>query len=762
MKKYSDCLLNSFVVTATSLLGNTLPASAADDGNATGARSSGSFLEEIIVSARRVEERELTVPITINSFSGEDLGRAQIRTSDDIATHVPGMQVVQDASLENSYAIRGVGPTFLGEPGVVAYFAEVPQSQQGNGPLIDLESVQVLKGPQGTLFGKNSVGGAVLFVPRKPTDDFNGYASVRAGNFDAREVTGAVNIPVSDILAMRVAAQYTERDALTENIAGHDMDSQDRATGRLSILYTPTHSFENYFLLDGYTADEYGKNTGIVEAVDQCNFANPASVACGYLFLSPISLNDALVEQQSLGIDKVAQPSVKPLTLDIWGATNMSTLTLGSITVKNIFGYRDVRRNIGRDLDSFRLTLVQQVQQPTVIKTLTEELQIRGEGFDSKLDWVLGGFYSDDEDSVTDQMTGILEPLAPSPVIIDSTVTAETKAVFGQFTYDLGAMIDGLKFTAGYRYSWDKREFEGASFSAFRSIATCRNRTAQGEFLFGTDPLTCIRTLEQNHEESSWNINLEYAVTDDTFIYATTRRGYKSGNFNTGAAGPSLISFEPETLTDYEIGVKSQGEIAGISYRGSLAGFTGTFKQIQAQEPRFDEGNFGVFVVNVGKASIDGFELQASVAPFEGLEIGAYYGYTDAKYDSGLSLVNYAGKRILNVPKTNAGLNVQFSYPLEEVGILAISGNLNYRGDTPTSYDGPDSAFSGVGSYTVVNAAVGLEQVAGSKVDLRFYVQNLFDDRSAILAQDTRNTLDYAQRRYLDPRMWGLEASIHF
>ncbi|WP_454888264.1 TonB-dependent receptor [Sphingobium herbicidovorans] len=724
---------------------------------------------DIVVTARRVEERQLTVPITINAFAGDDLDRRQIRTTDDLGQRVPALQVNQDPTRGNSFTIRGVARTFQGDPGVVTYVADVPQELYGGAPILDLQSIQVLKGPQGTLFGKNSIGGVVLLVPQKPKFEAEGMVSARVGNFNAREFTGVVNLPASDVLAFRAAGRYTKRDGLIKNVSATDLNELDRAAGRFSILYTPNDSIENYFVADGYTSTEGAATSGIVEAVASC----PTSlIACLHDALG-ISFNDALAEQQALGIDKVSQPTIQESTIRVWGLANHTTWTSGNISIKNILGYRKTKNKTYADYDAFRLQLLE-VIRPEMTEQFTEEIQIRGSSFNDKLDWVVGGFYSDLTFNSPDTPVFVFGNVPPgiipgfvSKTITDTRIVSKSRALFGQATYDLSSLAQGLKLTGGFRYTWDRRKFSGASFNGTRDITNCRNIIATGpnagDFLDGTDPLTCIRTLKQSFSKPTWNVNLEYQASPTTFVYVTTRRGYKSGSFNIAATATDLISFNPETLTDFEAGIKSQGRIGGMPYRVSGAAFTGNYKDIQATRSILDNGVVNTFIVNVGEAKIKGFEVELSLIPVPGLELGGYYALTDGKYAEDVLLgPAFAGKRLLGIPKKTAGLNARASHEFAGVGTVVATGNLNYRGSLPTTYNDLDPAFQSVGGYSTIDATLAIEKIGGLDLDLRFYCQNVTDNRSPIFASDSRSQLGYALRTHLDPRTYGAEATFRF
>lgn len=742
-----------------------------DSQTRTGRETAVDMAEQIIVTARRVEERLLTVPIAVSAIAGKDLDRLQIRTTDDLAVRTPGLQLAPDPQRSNNFTIRGIARTNQGDPGVVVYVAEVPQDIYGSAPLFDLQSVQVLKGPQGTLFGKNSVGGAVLLVPQRPTREFEGYAAARFGNYSAREFTGTVNVPLSDKIAIRVAGRITRRSALVDNVAGPDVDTQHRQAGRLSLLIQPTDSIENYTIGDIYTSSEYMPGVaGILQTVANC----PQSfVACIYDGIGK-PLSAAVAEQDALGKDAVALPRVGKSTLRVWGVANHTTIDLGGLTIKNILSYRKVRQHIRSDNDGFRYALFESVQPEMHNRQFTEELQLRGRAFSDRLDWVIGGFYLHNRDTTVDSSATFFGEVPSgfgfptTPVIGDRGLVSKSRALYGQVTYDLSGITQGLKITGGLRHTWDKRRFRGANFDAVRDPSTCRNRIASGpnagEYLSGTDPLTCIRTLNASFQAFSWNANLEYQLSPDTFVYATTRRGYKSGSFNTIAIGRDLLSYEPETLTDFEMGFKAQGRMGGMRYNLSTAAFAGRYKGVQSLVSRFDDGVFGSFVVNSGNATIKGFEVEASVTPVTGLDIGGYYTVTDSKYGNDTALGPlYAGQPLLNMPKYTAGLNMRVSGDISPtLGRLSYFVNANFRGSTPSTYESSDTAYRNVPSYTKIDTAVEWQNMLNSEFNLRFYVENLLNNRSPQIYNDLRGFLGSASVIYLPPRMYGVEASVRF
>ncbi|WP_257540484.1 TonB-dependent receptor [Sphingobium sp. CFD-1] len=231
-------------------------------------RAASEAFSDIVVTARRREEALQNVPVSITAITPEQLREKAVNDPYDLTMSVPGLNVrVGGATRETpDYFIRGQGNTFSGNPGVLVYFNEVPlgslnpnlQSAAANLMIFDMASVQVLKGPQGTLFGKSSTGGAVLFSPQKPKDEFGGYLDVQVGNYNLREFQGAVDIPIIEgKIAVRFAFDIARRDGFTvSQSTGQKLDQKHRETFRLGINLTPTEWLESYFMLQQFEADE--------------------------------------------------------------------------------------------------------------------------------------------------------------------------------------------------------------------------------------------------------------------------------------------------------------------------------------------------------------------------------------------------------------------------------------------------------------------------------------------------------------------------
>lgn len=363
-------------------------------------------LDEIVVTARRREEQLQDVPLAIQAFSNETLEDRRIENATDLSKIVPALTSAQSSRNEENYVIRamsGSGASISGQQVTVpTYIAQVPLPiGDGGGPgrYYDLQNIQVLKGPQGTLFGRNSTGGAVLFEPKRPGSEFDGYVKGEFGNYGNHGLEGALNFPLSDSLMIRVAGKANDRDGFTQNITtNQDEDDRHYWTGRFSLLFSPTDSFENIFVADTLHSNTNGSSTHIA-AVDP-NAAIPR------LFAGAVQAQ--LARQQALGPYVSISDTITKNELKASGFSNITTLELGeNVTIKNILGYRRVKQLNRFDFDGTPLTLLNfdicqgpaqcNPQNPNEpwglnVRQWSEELQLQGSAFDDRLSYTIGLF----------------------------------------------------------------------------------------------------------------------------------------------------------------------------------------------------------------------------------------------------------------------------------------------------------------------------------------------------------------------------------
>ncbi len=617
-----------------------LPAGGSDAQSSLLKKGDATRLEEITVTARRREESLYAVPVAVTALSPGDIRARGIQTAEDLQNYVPSLNVSSSVTRDDyTFSLRGMGPTGGSGPGavlggggtgVVTYFAEVPTSGAGPGLFYDLESVQVAAGPQGTLFGKNTTGGAVLFVPKKPVNDFEGFVEYGMGNYNMKTATAVVNVPlVDDKVLLRVAGQFLDRDGFTIDrgpfFAGKDYDNRDYWALRASLLLRPFDNLENTTIFSALHSEE--KGDGFVLTA-----ANPAG-AFGSL-LSPI-----LAEQQASGIRST---SLSANEIDRRYNDGVINTTRWSFSeqwqFKNIFSYQVQKWRNSEDVDGTRLVLDDLVPVGqgwhTQVGTYTEEPQIQGAALDNHLKITAGAYYEDGHN------------LAPQPYQvqvalgnflinqIDQSNAERSRGLYAQTTYDFGGLyssLDGLKLTTGYRYTWDNYSYGISSFSP--SIG---NACLTSSGVYPTSD--CAFSASGQSGGSSWTLGLDYQLPV-ALVYLRSGRGYVPGGFNPsfgftpGGVDTPQFRFAPESVIDVELGVKSEFDVAGAPAQVTADIFHSDYTNIQRYVSEVLPGGIASnFTANASEAQIEGFEFQGNLAPVTGLTLTATYSYNHGKY----------------------------------------------------------------------------------------------------------------------------------
>ena len=652
-----------------------------------------SFRDEIIVTAQRRDERAQDVPIAITAFSPERLQQQNITQAQNLQATVPSLVVGTNgvpAREAQSFTIRGQGATFQASPGVVVYLNEVPlpaaislPQQGGAGNFVDLENVQILNGPQGTLFGRNTTGGAVLLVPKKPTNSFEGYVQGKFGNYDNKELEGAINVPiVDDKVLLRVAGAYQDRDGYTHDVIWNtDRDNMHWYSGRIGLTLKPTENFENYTMAYGANSRNHG--TGVVNT--HLNVAGLAAAGLpdgsgGFLpfcvegpttgsAASCDVYRAASAEAAARGPRQTAHGSNSFQNTKTWGITNTSTLNLNEeLTLRNIVSYQRFKTTYSIDSDGtiFQLddgdprnypapgvvtlpgdgTPVTYLNaSPTRlprdhIKVFTEELQLQGDLFDKLLTFTAGAFYYDQRPAGPQgagatgycpaAFTG--NPAVCGAYDIRYAITNTSKALYAQATLDLGLVspaLQNLKVTGGYRHTWDKVSGSANLYQSF----------GPGAFFcfidntLASDPTGCQFETTLKTNEPTWNIGVDYRFSPALLVYGKVSRGYKAGGINANAVRITTRTFPPEFVTSYEAGFKSDVRLAGMPLRFNATYYYLNYKGIQRATGDFNSttGAAGARIVTAD-ARVQGIEAEASLRPVPGVEIGGTFSYTDAKY----------------------------------------------------------------------------------------------------------------------------------
>jgi iron complex outermembrane receptor protein len=721
--------------------------------------ASATGLEEIVVTARRKDEKLQSVPIAISALSADQVQQRAITNIETLGSAIPSLTSYQESRDEEGIIMRGQSGTGVSaqgqEPAITTYFAQVPFPNGdgvGVGRYFDLDNIQVLKGPQGTLFGRNSTGGAILFEPKKPTDDFEGYAQIQMGNYNDHEFEGAINVPiVSDKVLLRVAGTFAERDGFTYNaMTKQDLDNRDYWAGRAGLTVRPTDDIENYILVDSLYSHTNGTSQ-IVRAVNS-GFFTPFGP--GF----PEYVASIQAEQDKLGI-REAQSDIDGLDKTIsQGITDILRVDIAdNLTLKNIAAYREYRQLQRWDLDGTPLPLIEYntpAGWSNRVSQYTEEAQIQGKSLGDKLDWTVGGLllFSHPGGEVA-----FNELQFYTPIFQTIHPTERSQSVYGQATYDLSDVIPGLKFTAGYRYTWDYRGLD--------SYKTSGGGCGFTDFDFNP---VCNISVQTRSGDPSWNLGLDYQVTPDTLLYVTGRQGYRSGGVNTQAFNASQLIFKPEKVKSVEIGVKSEWEVMDMHVRTNAALYNTDFTAIQASEafsqPVNNQPETVNLIGNFGTATIQGVELDATLIPFTGFELTVSYAYTDGRYDDFINIQtggSELGRPFSWTPPQKFSVNARYRLPVDQaLGNITLQATWDHSSHV---YFASQTDFAQpVSSYDNISARVDWKEIAGGPVDLSLFVTNLLNADYGTGGIAVYNAAGFSTYVWSEPRMYGAQLRYHF
>ena len=750
----------------------------------------------IVVTARRREESLQDTPIAISAFSAEALEERQIQTTQDLERIAPSLQMKPAGQLSGNTAaavvfIRGVGqldPTAAVDPGVGIYIDEVYVGRSVGGTIEfgDVAGVEVLRGPQGTLFGRNTIGGAILVRTREPEiGQLSGRARFRVGSDDLFEGFAAVNVPLSDTAAARVSAGFRKRDGyVIRAFDGLDLGNEDVIILNGALRWEPAPRFSLSLRADYTERNENGAPfvfagmnetapvPAIVSVAAGCPGATipfaplvPGDPRFGAPFV-PMT-DDARCANDFQALGNFVNGGTAPVTStsEVWGMSGTARYEVtDDLTFKSITAYRSTKSRGIRDADNTPFTILT-TDVGAESEQFSQEVQLQ---YESGIARGIVGAYYYDEDTLERASVPLAFP--PSPPVIGSLLAGgpgsrdlqfsdlETRswAVFGEVTVEA---TDGLELTGGLRYTEDRKTYQGTVMNLFPATLPDPDPLPTTAIPDG-GPLFIYPT--ENREKFSaltGSASIRYEFTDWLNAYLSYSRSFKSGGFNTryNAPPPGFVPvpFDEETVDSYEVGAKMDFGDARLN----LAAFQADYTDIQLV---FRQGVVPL-LFNAGEARIRGFEAEFSYNPFGGLN-----------FDAAISLLDDEIRTITPVPGATATVAPGDDLPLTP----SLQGNfaIGYEFDLNDRFT-LTPRFGG--SYTshvvfITGSVPEIEQdgffVADASlrlgVDDRWSltagVINLFDKEYLIQGNASLGTLGYAEKIYARPRSWYLQLAAEF
>jgi iron complex outermembrane receptor protein len=622
--------------------------------------SSQPILEEVIVTAQRREESNQEVPISITAFSGTDLERKQIMNTVDIVHQVPNLNGNTNVGLATatSFFLRGVGQdesTSSADPAVGTYVDGVYIARQisNNAYLYDVERVEVLRGPQGTLYGRNTSGGAVRIITRKPEPGFSGYIQAGYGEFGRYEFQGVVNGSLSDTTYAKVTAFYIDQnDGIQHNISlGIDQWDQEASGVRGQIRFEPNDAIDLIISAE-YAQDEGSPIIG----------SNALGTTADDLFTVQSGL-----EGQFAGIEQ-------------WSITANLTWRIGNgMDLASITAYRDLDHDFLIDFADLPAPFAPGFSIPNNSNhtQFSQEFQLTGESFEGRFPWVVGVFYmSEDNDVLFGE--DIFGGLISSRKHMQND--AETLALFAQGTFDI---TDRFSLTLGARYTDEERNLlvDGSTF--LHSLVTGLPFDLTLEY-DESDVRAAGNNTALSISEFTPKAALEFQQTDDIMWFVSYTEGFKSGGWNSRVTSPAdFVDFSPEFVDSFEFGIKS--EWVDNRLRVNLTYFNAQYDDFIVTAVNPLTGQF--VTVNAAEAEVDGFEGEFLFAATDSLNFFANFGTMDGEYKQ---LDPAVPVPITNDMKRTPELSYLLGFNWDHE-LANANGSLNFTG----TYSYQDEYFNG-------------------------------------------------------------------
>jgi iron complex outermembrane receptor protein len=735
------------------------------------------FADEITVTAQKREESAQDVGISITALSGEQMQSLGYTNAQEVTAMAAGVATLQPNG-EANYAvgIRGVANndfTTNVESPVAIYVDETYISQMSGAGflLFDIDRVEILRGPQGTLFGRNATGGLVHYVTVKPTtDSVNGYANVTYGSFQRVKAQGAVNLPMGDSLSARLSMSTHQGGGYVENRLNpdNDLNNANETAGRLQIRYQPTDNFD--LLLNG----RFGKQN------IRTGFFEYASAVFPDGNLTPGVPNVDLGGYVDLDGDVYAgdYDFTGRNELDTWGFSGRIDWDLGFAELTSITDYQSVERDYMEDSDASPVDYLR-FFLTTDATQFSQELRLAGE-IDS-FKWLLGAYYLDLDinDSNGAISVGLFEGLFGDTVANlgfngvrnPYETTSQSWSIFGQFEVSLA---ERLTFIGGFRYiDEDKTHMYNNYISDFPLTANSGLDPNTVDLFDAVAPYNGARA----DQEVAARVQLNYQLSDSILTYLSWNRGTKAGGFNAPLLPTDIyvtdafMNYDPETLDAYEFGFKASFADGRARLNGAVYYYD--YKDYQA----FSIIGLDTFTLN-SQAETKGFELELQAAPVDGFDMMFGVAYIDAEItdvpgvtvdiDTPAGLVTAilpgATVRPVQTPKWNLNGLLRYEVPVG-AGRVAFQVDGQYRTEHFFTLLGTQASTED--GYFIGNAAVTWT-APNDKLSLRAFVQNLTDEEYLVQTFDLSGNLTngglfgLAEQYYGRPRMWGVSANYSF
>ena len=691
-------------------------------------------LEEVTVTAQRKSQNLQDVPIAISAFSGDAMERGNMLNVEDVSAMTPGFSLSSYNPVTPQPYIRGVGTnsSSVGDDASVGVFIDEVYAGRAGGygaDMFDVQRVEVLRGPQGSLYGRNVAGGAINVLTNNPTDSFEAKTKLTYGSYNLVEARGMVSGPLAENVNGRIAVSRRTRDGWIENVnTGNDnLGNQDNLSARGKLAIVLGDRTDLMLSADYATDDLTGSGArSIVGYEDIFGTAHPTE-------------NDP---------DKVDNFVDGYADRDMYGVSAKLTHSLETVDLVSITAYRTQEYAfnddmMGRYLAASGMAMTNDATEES--SQLSQELRIQSAGTEA-LEWTTGLYlFREEVDRVESFDTSRIYDLAgyaglSSRPVWDASNETTSYAVFGEATYHFSPAWSA---SFGGRYTYDQKDFASVATGPDEALDALN-----AGFLAESYDVTANKSWKKFTPKAT----VTYTSEDADIVYATISQGYKAGGFNGIAATEqgATVAFDPENATNYELGFKSS--MLGQRVRLNGAVFYLDYTDLQSFTVDFDSGQV---VTATGDAEIKGIELEASALVTDALMLALNYGYTDAEYVRFESDPEIVGNRLARTPEHSASASVNYEWMLSNGSAINFTTNAMYQSEVFYSVGNTEGASDA--ERTLVNTNVTWENYEGLRVSL--WGKNLTNEEYAAHSFE-QSGMGFAIMG--EPTTWGISVTKDF
>ncbi len=759
------------VATFTMFMGvsSALAQTAADDEGDQGG------LQEIVVTARKTSENLQTVPVAVTSVSGDELARQSIRSITDIQQTVPNLRIRPGNANPSSaiITIRGQSQndtvaTLDAAVGTYVDGVYWARSVGLNVDVLDVSSAEILRGPQGTLFGRNTTGGALNITTNAPNlNDVQLDAGITLASYGTMQANGMLSVPIiPGTLAVRLAARDADTNGYSYNaFTRNRMDDLHNTTLRGKLLFEPSSTFNLTLGFETFRMRGRGQGQRLFYATP--NPAAGANVAVRLLSLGRDNLSNYLYNGDPY-TTRVNSDAPARADTDTEYATANWTPDFGAF--KATVSRRKVFNAYTLDFDATPFLIGEAAPSSAETKNYSAEINYTGRAFDDRLKFILGYFYFD-ESGIDQSTTNVLPRLNPvnNPSRPFGEIGTKSHAAYVQASL---SVTDALSFTGGLRYTDDTKTFSSRTQNSFSgNIAQCLV-----PIIVRPNPAICFGTFAPlKSSKLNYLASVELKASDDIFVYARTATGYRGGGYNLrGSINPivgplgTFTPVAPENVTNYEVGLKT--EFFDRHLRINIAAFYDQFKNIQRTTViGTPTGGVSTYATNAAEATIKGLEVEGTALLGEAFRINFAVGYTDAKYKKFVDpiLGDLSATQFANTPKFTGSIGGQYE---TDIGIGKLMARADYSYTSNVNFTGaPDllngvtlSKFTSQPAYGLLSARVALT-TPDEKLEIAAFGTNITKSKYFVSSHEfVTSGLGVVNKIPGRPAIYGVELKFRY